>query len=68
MAEFVILGTNNFFTRFLIVAGIFVVALLVIEAMSGRPKPLDRFGFGVVAGSALAIRPKPRPQQIIKRQ
>lgn len=48
MAEFVILGTNNFFTRFLIVAGIFVVALLVIEAVSGRPKPLNRFGFGII--------------------
>ncbi|MGV6887680.1 hypothetical protein ACTYEO_00355 [Rhodophyticola sp. SM2404] len=48
MAEFVILGTNNFFTRFLIVAGLFVVALLIIESVSGRPKPLNRFGFGVV--------------------
>ena len=48
MAEFVILGTNNFFTRFLIVAGLFVVALLAIEAVTGRPKPLNRFGFGVV--------------------
>lgn len=48
MAEFVILGTNNFFTRFLIVAGFFVVALLAIEAVTGRPKPLNRFGFGVV--------------------
>lgn len=48
MAEFVILAMNNFFTRFLIVAGIFVVALLVIEAVSGRPTPLNRFGFGII--------------------
>lgn len=48
MAEFVILETNNFFTRFLIVAGIFVVALLVIEAVSGCPTPLNRFGFGII--------------------
>lgn len=48
LAEFVILGTNNFFISFLIVAGLFAVALLVIESVSGRPKPLNRFGFGVV--------------------
>lgn len=48
MAEFVILETNNFFTRFLLVAGIFVVALLVIEAVSGCPTPLNRFGFGII--------------------
>ncbi|WP_439109881.1 hypothetical protein [Lentibacter sp.] len=48
MAEFVILGTSDFFTSFLIAAGLFVVALLLIESVSGRPKPLNRFGFGVV--------------------
>lgn len=48
MAEFVILGTSNFFTSLLFHAGIFVVALLVIEAVSKRPKPMNRFGFGVI--------------------
>lgn len=48
MAEFVILGTNNFFTRFLIVAGLFVAALLILEALTGKPKPLNRFWFGIV--------------------
>ena len=48
MAEFVILETNNFFNRFLLVAGIFVVALLVIAVVSERPKPLNRFGFGII--------------------
>lgn len=48
MAEFVILGTNDFFTRFLIVAGIYVIALVFIEGVSRRPRPLNRFGFGVI--------------------
>lgn len=48
MAEFVILGTNNAFTRFLIVAGFFVAALFIIEVLTGRPKPLSRFWFGIV--------------------
>ena len=33
LAEFVILGTSDFFTSFLIAAGLFVVALLLIESV-----------------------------------
>ena len=60
MAEFVILETNNFFNRLLLVAGIFVVALLVIAVVSERPKPLNRFGFGIIyllSAMALTVLP-----------
>lgn len=47
MAEFVIIGTNNFLTRYLIVAGLFFLALLVLSASSREVSPLGRFSYGI---------------------
>lgn len=47
MAEFVIIGTNNFLTRYLIVAGLFVLALLILSASSREVKPMGRFSYGI---------------------
>lgn len=46
MAEFVLMATNSFLSRFLLVGGIFILVLLVLEGFTGRPRPVGRFTFG----------------------
>lgn|GEM_PF-2014473 len=59
MAEIILEITNSYVGRFFLVAGLFVVALLILEATTKSPRSLGRFSYGLfyifVAGVQIVL-------------